>query len=81
MEKEAAQQRANYLNYKKLNKYLAKKNTRKEDNVILDDTSDSDSSSSSEAKNSRDEDKEASITYDSDLANDDESSNSSINRE
>ena len=49
-DKEASHQRAKYLNYKKLNKTLAKKNTR----VILDDPSESDSSSSSEDNNSPD---------------------------
>ena len=43
--------------------------------------SDSDSSSSSEAHNFRDEDEEASIPYDSDSANNDEISNSSIDNE
>ena len=56
LEKEASHERAKYLNYKKLNKAFAKKNTRKEETDILDDTSDSDSSSSSEAHNYCDED-------------------------
>ena len=78
LEKEASHQRVKYLKYKKLNKAFAKKKTRKEETFILDDNSDSNSSSSSEAQNSRDEYEEASIAYDSDFANDDESSNSSI---
>ena len=79
--KKAAHQRAKYLKYKKLNKAFAKKKTRKEETVILDDTLDIDSSSIIEDQNSRDEDEEASITYDSELADNDKSSNSSINSE
>ena len=65
LEKEAAHQRAKYMKYKKLNKDFAKKNTRKEETIILDDASNSNSLSSSEAHNSNDEDKKTSITYDS----------------
>ena len=50
-------------------------------NVILDDTSDSNSYSISEAQNSCDEDEEASISYDSELGNNDESSKISIGSE
>ena len=78
LKKEAAHQWANYLKYKKLNKSFAKKNTRKEETAIIDDTSDSDFSSSSEDHNSCDEDKEASITYDLESVDNDKSSNSSI---
>ena len=78
LEKEASHQRAKYLKYKKLNKSFTKKNTRKEETVIIDDTSDSNLYSSSEAQNSCDEDEEAFIAYDSESANDDETSNSSI---
>ena len=81
LEKEASHERAKYLNYKKLNKAFAKKNTRKEETDILDDTSDSDSSSSSEAHNYRDEYKKTSISYDSEWGNDDKSSNRSIDSE
>ena len=56
LEKESAHQRAKYLKDKNLNKYFAKKNTSKEETVILDETSDSDSFSSSEAQNSRNKD-------------------------
>ena len=49
LEREAAHQKAKYLEYENLNKDFSKKKTPKEDNVILDDTSDSESSSSSEA--------------------------------
>ena len=81
LEKEAAHQRAKHLKYKKLKKSFAKKKTRKEDDVILYDTSDSDSSSISEAHNYRDEDEKTSIAYDSYSGNNDESSNSSIDSE
>ena len=64
LEKEADHQRSKYLEYKKPNKYLVKKKTRKEETVILDDTSDSNSYSSINARNSRDEDKKTSIAYD-----------------
>ena len=77
LEKEAAHQRAKYLNYKKLNKYFAKKKNR----VILDDPSDSDSSSRSESHNSRDEDDKTSIAYNSESGNNDESSNISTDNE
>ena len=79
LEKESAHQRAKYLKCKKLNKSFAKKETHKEDNVIIDDTLDSNSPSSSEAHNSRDEDEKTSIAYDLDSVKDDKSSNSSIN--
>ena len=78
LEREAAHQRAKYLKYKKLNKAFSEKKTPKEETVILDDTSDSDSSSSSEDHNSPDEDDKASIAYDSESADNDESRNSSI---
>ena len=81
LEKEAAHQRAKYLKYKKLNKAFAKKNTCKEETVILDDTLDSNSYSSSEAHNSCDEEKKTSIAYDSESGNNDKSSNNSINSE
>ena len=81
LEKEAAHQRAKYLNYKKLNKYFAKTKTRKEETFIIDNTSDSNSSSSIEARNYCDEYEKTSIAYDSMSGNDDESSNSSINSE
>ena len=81
LEKEDSHQRAKYLKYKKLNKALAKKKTRKEDTVIIDDTSDSDSCSSSEAHNSRDKEEKTSIAYDSELGNDKEIRNSSIDSE
>ena len=44
LEKEAPHQRAKYLKHKKLNKDFAKKKTRKEETVTLDDTTDSNSS-------------------------------------
>ena len=69
LEREAAHQRAKYLKYKNLNKYFAKKKTRKEETAILDNTSDSDSLSIIEAFNSRDKDKKASIAYNSESAN------------
>ena len=50
LEKEASDQRAKYLKYKKLNKAFSKMKTR----VILDDPSESNSSSSSEGDNSPD---------------------------
>ena len=81
LEKEAACKRANYLKYKNPNKAFAKKNTRKEETVIIDDTLHRDSSSSSGAHNLRDEDDKTSIAYNSDSVNDYESSNSSIDRE
>ena len=81
LEKEAAHLRAKHLKYKKLNKPFSKKKTRKADTFIIDDTSEIYSYSSSEAKNSCDEDEEASIAYDSELFNYDESSNSSIDSE
>ena len=62
------------MKYKKLNKDFAKKNTRKEETIILDDASNSNSLSSSEAHNSNDEDKKTSITYDSQSGYNDESS-------
>ena len=58
---------------KKINKAFTRKKASKED-----DTLDSNSSSSSVAYNSRDEKEKSSITYDSELADDDESSNISI---
>ena len=78
LEKEADHQRAKYLKYKKLNKAFAKKKTRKEETFILYDTSDRDSSSSSEAHNSHDEDEKTSIVYNSESADDEKISNSSI---
>ena len=78
---EAAQQRATYLKYKELNKAFAKKKTPKEEIAIIDDTLDIDSSSSSKAYNYYDEDEKSSITYDSEYADNDESSNSSIGSE
>ena len=51
LEREASHQRAKYPKYKKLNKAFAKKNTPKEETVIIYDTSDSNYSSSSEAHN------------------------------
>ena len=51
LEREPAHQRAKYLKYKKLNKAFAKKKTRKEETVIIYNTSDIDSSSISEAYN------------------------------
>ena len=73
---EAAHKRSKYLKYKKIKKSFANKNTPKED-----DTSDSNSSSSSEAYNSRDENEKSSITYDSESAENYESSNISISSE
>ena len=78
LEREAAHQRAKYIKYKNLNKLFAKKKTRKEETFILDDTSNGNSTSSSEAYNYHDEDQKSSITYDSELADNDESSISSI---
>ena len=65
LEKEASHQRVKYLKYKNLNTFFTKKNTRKEETVILDDTSDIDSSSRSEADNYCDEDKKTFIAYNS----------------
>ena len=73
LEKEASNQRAEYLKYKKLNKDFSKKKSC----VILDDPSYSASSSSSESHNYQNEDKKNSIAYDSESGNSDESSNSS----
>ena len=81
MEREASHQRAKYLKYKNLNKAFAKKNTPKEDTVILGNTSDSNSSSSSESDNYPDKDDKASIAYNSESADDDEIRNSSIGSE
>ena len=72
---------AKYFKYKNLNKAFAKKKTPKEETVIIDDTSDINSSSSSEAYNSPDEDDKTSIAYDSESANNEKSSNSSIGSE
>ena len=63
--KEASYQRAKYLKYKKLKEAFAKKNTCKEENFIIDDTSDRKSSSSSEAHNSCGKDDKTSIAYNS----------------
>ena len=49
LEREATNQRAKDLKYKKLNKAFAKKKTPKEDNVSIYDSLDSNSSSISEA--------------------------------
>ena len=68
MEREASNQKAKYLKYKKLNKAFFNKKTPKEETVILDDTLDSDFSSSSEADNSPDEDEKTSIAYYSESA-------------
>ena len=81
LEREAAHQRAKSLKYKKINKAFAKKETPKEETIIIYETSNRDSSSSSEAYNSRDEDEKASIAYDSEYADNDEISNISIGRE
>ena len=76
LEREAAHQRAKYLKYKNINKSFAKKNTSKED-----DTSNRNYLSRSEVYNSRDEYEKASITYDSESADDEKISNSSISSE
>ena len=81
LEKEFTHQRDKYLKYKKLNKAFAKKRTRKENTVVLDDTSDRDLSSSSEEENSPDEGGENSMTYDSESGGSDKSSNSATNTE
>ena len=81
MKIEAAHQRAKYLKYKKLNKAFAKKNTPKEETVVLDDTSDSDPSSISEDDNSTYEYDKTYIAYDSESSDNDESSNGSIGSE
>ena len=81
MDREAAHQRAKYLKYKNISKAFTKKKTQKEETVVLDDTSDSDSSSSSEAVNFPDEDENTSIAYNSESADDYETSNSSIGSE
>ena len=78
LEREATNQRAKDLKYKKLNKAFAKKNTPKEQTVILDDTLDRNSSSISDAYNSCDEDEKHSIAYDSEFPDDDKNSNSYI---
>ena len=54
LEREYAHQRAKYLKYKKLNKAFDKKETPKEQTVILYDTSDINSSSIIEADSSPD---------------------------
>ena len=74
----SANQKAKYLKYEKFNKYLAKKNTPKEETFILYDTSDSNSSSSREAENSPDKDDKTSIAYDSEYADNEKNSNSSF---
>ena len=78
MQSEAAHQNSKYEN---LNKAFTKKKTSKEEMVVLYDASDSDSSSSGESDNSPDEYEKTSIAYDSDSAENDKRSSSSVGKE
>ena len=75
---EASHQNSKYEN---LSKAFTKKKTPKEDTVIWDDSSDSNSSSRSESENYPGKDHKTSIAYDSDSADNDKSSSSSIDSE
>ena len=78
LQAEAAHQKSKY---EKLNKDFTKRKTSKEDTVILDDSQDSKSSSRSESNHSSPETDKTSLTYDSDSADDDKISSSSISSE
>ena len=64
--------------YEKLNNALTKRNTSKEDIIILDESSDIDFSYIIESNHSSPETGKTSISYDSDSADNDKSSNNSI---
>ena len=75
MQVETAHQKSKY---EKLNKYFTKRKTSKEESVVLDNSSYRDSSSIYEYENYYNEAGKISINYDSDSADDDKSSSSSI---
>ena len=75
MQVEAAHQKSKCEN---INKAFTKRKTSKEETVVLSDSYDSNSLSRSESNNSSPETGKTSIFYDSDSADDDEISSSSI---